>query len=95
VNSGISKPIYGAHCTFLIHFSTVHKEKQAELSLHSQQIETTLNILNAKLSSMPGLDNVMFEVSPLKSVTSITNGSHSEATSEQSQNSTQLWTIGK
>ncbi|XP_005375109.1 PREDICTED: uncharacterized protein C1orf21 homolog isoform X1 [Chinchilla lanigera] len=36
------------------------------------------------LSSILALDDVTFEVSPL-SVTSITNGSHSEATSEQSQ----------
>ncbi|ELW71583.1 Nucleoporin Nup37 [Tupaia chinensis] len=74
---------------FLNRFSTVCEEKLADLSLRIQQIETTLNILDAKLSSIPGLDNVTLEVSPL-SVTSVTNGSYSEATSEQSQqNSTQ------
>ncbi|XP_069346592.1 WASH complex subunit 3 isoform X2 [Eulemur rufifrons] len=73
---------------FLNRFSTVCEEKLADLSLRIQQIETTLNILDAKLSSIPGLDDVTFEVSPL-SVTSVTNGSHSEVTSEQSQNSTQ------
>ncbi|XP_075863191.1 WASH complex subunit 3 isoform X3 [Microcebus murinus] len=59
-------------------------QKLADLSLRIQQIETTLNILDAKLSSIPGLDDVTFEVSPL-SVTGVTNGSHSEVTSEQSQ----------
>ncbi|XP_008054691.1 WASH complex subunit 3 isoform X3 [Carlito syrichta] len=63
--------------------------KLADLSLRIQQIETTLNILDAKLSSIPGLDDITFEVSP-SSITRVTNGSHSEATSEQSQqNSTQ------
>ncbi|XP_020041527.1 WASH complex subunit 3 isoform X2 [Castor canadensis] len=73
---------------FLNRFSTVCEEKLADLSLRIQQIETTLNILDAKLSSIPGLDDVTFEVSPLH-VTSVTNGSHSEITSEKSQNSTQ------
>ena len=69
---------------FLNLFSTVCEEKLADLSLRIQQIETTLNILDAKLSSIPGLDDVTFEVSPVN-VTRITNGTHSEATSEQSQ----------
>ncbi|XP_032972128.1 WASH complex subunit 3 isoform X2 [Rhinolophus ferrumequinum] len=73
---------------FLNRFSTVCEEKLADLSLRIQQIETTLNILDAKLSSIPGLDDVTFEVSPV-SVTSVTNESHSETTSEQSQNSLQ------
>ncbi|XP_043743490.1 WASH complex subunit 3-like [Cervus elaphus] len=69
---------------FLNCFSTVCGEKLADLSLRIQQIETTLNILDAKLSSIPGLDDVTFEVSPVN-VARITNGTHSEATSEQSQ----------
>uniref|UniRef100_A0A8D1G430 WASH complex subunit 3 n=1 Tax=Sus scrofa TaxID=9823 RepID=A0A8D1G430_PIG len=73
---------------FLNRFSTVCEEKLADLSLRIQQIETTLNILDAKLSSIPGLDVVTFEVSPI-SVTRITNESHSETTSEQLQNSFQ------
>ncbi|KAM7115485.1 WASH complex subunit 3 isoform 2-T2 [Molossus nigricans] len=73
---------------FLNRFSTVCEEKLADLSLRIQQIETTLNILDAKLSSIPGLEDVTFEVSPV-SVTSTTNESHSEATSERSQNSLQ------
>ncbi|XP_023572668.1 WASH complex subunit 3 isoform X2 [Octodon degus] len=73
---------------FLNRFSTVCEEKLANLSLRIQQIETTLNILDAKLASIPGLDDVMLEASPV-SVTSVTDRSHSEATSEQSQNSTQ------
>ncbi|XP_064216484.1 WASH complex subunit 3-like [Aotus nancymaae] len=74
---------------FLNRFSTVCEEKLADLSLRIQQIETTFNILDAKLSSIPGLDDVTVEVSPL-SVTSVTNGAHPEATSGQpQQNSTQ------
>uniref|UniRef100_A0A1D5QMF4 WASH complex subunit 3 n=1 Tax=Macaca mulatta TaxID=9544 RepID=A0A1D5QMF4_MACMU len=71
---------------FLNRFSTVCEEKLADLSLRIQQIETTLNILDAKLSSIPGLDDVTVEVSPLN-VTSVTNGAHPEATSEQPQQS--------
>nr|XP_014690545.1 WASH complex subunit 3 isoform X1 [Equus asinus] len=66
---------------FLNRFSTVCEEKLADLSLRIQQIETTLNILDAKLSSIPGLDDVTFEVSPIN----VTRESHSETTSEQSQ----------
>ncbi|XP_023394659.1 WASH complex subunit 3 isoform X4 [Loxodonta africana] len=64
-------------------------KKLADLSLRIQQIETTLNILDAKLSSIPGLDDVTFEV-PAVSVNSVKNGPQSEATSVQSrQNSVQ------
>ncbi|XP_024435278.1 WASH complex subunit 3 isoform X2 [Desmodus rotundus] len=73
---------------FLNRFSTVCEEKLADLSLRIQQIETTLNILDAKLSSIPGLDDVTCEVCPI-SVASITNESCAETTSEQSQNSLQ------
>ncbi|XP_040347010.1 WASH complex subunit 3 isoform X5 [Leopardus geoffroyi] len=69
---------------FLNRFSTVCEEKLADLSLRIQQIETTLNILDAKLSSIPGLDDVAFEVSTV-SATGITNESHSETTAEKSQ----------
>ncbi|ERE89538.1 WASH complex subunit CCDC53-like protein [Cricetulus griseus] len=58
--------------------------KLADLSLRIQQIETTLNILDAKLSSIPGLEDVTVEVSPL-SVTAVPNESHSESTAEQPQ----------
>ncbi|XP_041072273.1 WASH complex subunit 3 isoform X3 [Carcharodon carcharias] len=46
---------------FLNRFSTVCEEKLANLSLRIQQIETTLNILEAKLSSIPGLEDVKVE----------------------------------
>ncbi|XP_067855348.1 WASH complex subunit 3 isoform X2 [Heptranchias perlo] len=46
---------------FLNRFSTVCEEKLANLSLRIQQIETTLNILEAKLSSIPGLEDVKLE----------------------------------
>ncbi|KFO30294.1 N-acetylglucosamine-1-phosphotransferase subunits alpha/beta [Fukomys damarensis] len=69
---------------FLNRFSTVCEEKLANLSLRIQQIETTLNILDAKLSSIPGLDEVTLEASP-SSVSSVTHRSHSEAAPEQAQ----------
>ncbi|XP_017266951.1 WASH complex subunit 3 [Kryptolebias marmoratus] len=43
---------------FLNRFSTVCEEKLANISLRIQQIETTLSILEAKLSSIPGLEDV-------------------------------------
>ncbi|XP_007527991.1 WASH complex subunit 3 isoform X1 [Erinaceus europaeus] len=69
---------------FLNRFSTVCEEKLADLSLRIQQIETTLNILDAKLSSIPGLDDVTFEVSPI-TAPSITSEPHNNTTLEQSQ----------
>ncbi|XP_070785293.1 WASH complex subunit 3 [Enoplosus armatus] len=42
-------------------FSTVCEEKLSNISLRVQQIETTLSILEAKLSSIPGLENVTIE----------------------------------
>ncbi|KAJ6660067.1 hypothetical protein lerEdw1_018265 [Lerista edwardsae] len=53
---------------FLNRFSTVCEEKLSALSLRIQQIETTLNILDAKLSSIPGLEDVKFEVTSTNSV---------------------------
>ncbi|MCJ8736249.1 hypothetical protein PDJAM_G00256900 [Pangasius djambal] len=43
---------------FLNRFSTVCEEKLATISLRIQQIETTLSILETKLSSIPGLEDV-------------------------------------
>ncbi|XP_051974812.1 WASH complex subunit 3 [Xyrauchen texanus] len=43
---------------FLNRFSTVCEEKLATVSLRIQQIETTLSILEAKLASIPGLEEV-------------------------------------
>uniref|UniRef100_A0A8C0BTP1 WASH complex subunit 3 n=1 Tax=Buteo japonicus TaxID=224669 RepID=A0A8C0BTP1_9AVES len=58
---------------FLNRFSTVCEEKLSALSLRIQQIETTLNILDAKLASIPGLEDVKFEVSSAN-MNSVTNG---------------------
>ena len=74
--------VYTVH--FLNCFSIICEEKLAKLSLQIQQVETTLNILDAKLSSIPGLDDVTFEVSPI-SVTRITNESHSETPADHSR----------
>ncbi|XP_063303271.1 WASH complex subunit 3 [Pelobates fuscus] len=46
---------------FLNRFATICEEKLSALSLRVQQIETTLNILDAKLSSIPGLEDVKVE----------------------------------
>ncbi|KAM9328609.1 WASH complex subunit 3 [Pholidichthys leucotaenia] len=46
---------------FLNQFSTVCEEKLANISLRIQQIETTLCILEAKLSSIPGLEDVTID----------------------------------
>uniref|UniRef100_A0A8D0CCR1 WASH complex subunit 3 n=1 Tax=Salvator merianae TaxID=96440 RepID=A0A8D0CCR1_SALMN len=63
---------------FLNRFSTVCEEKLSALSLRIQQIETTLNILDAKLSSIPGLEDVEYEVSST-SVSNVMNGPISQA----------------
>lgn len=58
---------------FLNRFSTVCEEKLSTISLRIQQIETTLSILEAKLSSIPGLEDVTVDgVSPRPSTE--TNG---------------------
>ncbi|EOA94294.1 Coiled-coil domain-containing protein 53, partial [Anas platyrhynchos] len=67
---------------FLNRFSTVCEEKLSALSLRIQQIETTLNILDAKLSSIPGLEDVKFEVSSAN-VNSVTNGPAASTTDQQ------------
>ncbi|XP_075795259.1 WASH complex subunit 3 isoform X2 [Pelodiscus sinensis] len=67
---------------FLNRFSTVCEEKLSALSLRIQQIETTLNILDAKLSSIPGLEDVKFEVSSAN-MNSVTNGPVPQATTDQ------------
>ncbi|XP_055567569.1 WASH complex subunit 3 isoform X1 [Falco cherrug] len=67
---------------FLNRFSTVCEEKLSALSLRIQQIETTLNILDAKLSSIPGLEDVRFEVSSAN-MNTITNGPMAQTTVDQ------------
>ncbi|EMP23979.1 WASH complex subunit CCDC53 [Chelonia mydas] len=57
-------------------------KKLSALSLRIQQIETTLNILDAKLSSIPGLEDVKFEVSSAN-MNSVTNGPVPQATTDQ------------
>ncbi|KYO36467.1 WASH complex subunit 3 isoform X1 [Alligator mississippiensis] len=71
---------------FLNRFSTVCEEKLSALSLRIQHIETTLNILDAKLSSIPGLEDVKFEVSSAK-MNTVTNGPVLQATTEQQSTS--------
>ncbi|XP_059792754.1 WASH complex subunit 3 isoform X3 [Balaenoptera ricei] len=52
--------------------------------VHTVQFLNRFSTVCEELSSIPGLDDVTFEVSPV-SVTRITNETHSETTSEQSQ----------
>ncbi|XP_015483707.1 WASH complex subunit 3 isoform X1 [Parus major] len=66
---------------FLNRFSTVCEEKLSALSLRIQQIETTLNILDAKLSSIPGLEDVKFEVSSEN--VNVTNGPVAQIATDQ------------
>ncbi|XP_043822800.1 WASH complex subunit 3 isoform X2 [Dromiciops gliroides] len=78
---------------FLNRFSTVCEEKLSALSLRIQQIETTLNILDAKLSSIPGLEDVKFEITTA-SVNGVTNcpeapAGQQSSLSPQSENSIQ------
>ncbi|XP_015723043.1 WASH complex subunit 3 isoform X2 [Coturnix japonica] len=67
---------------FLNRFSTVCEEKLSALSLRIQQIETTLNILDAKLSSIPGLEDVKFEV-PSADLNSVTSSPMAPPTADQ------------
>ncbi|CAL8318838.1 unnamed protein product [Lota lota] len=60
---------------FLNRFSTVCEEKLSNISLRIQQIETTLSILEAKLSSIPGLDDVTIDsISQRPAAAAETNG---------------------
>uniref|UniRef100_A0A8C0BSI5 WASH complex subunit 3 n=1 Tax=Buteo japonicus TaxID=224669 RepID=A0A8C0BSI5_9AVES len=72
---------------FLNRFSTVCEEKLSALSLRIQQIETTLNILDAKVSSIPGLEDVKFEVSSAN-MNSVTNGPVGQTTTDQQTQNT-------
>ncbi|XP_006010089.1 WASH complex subunit 3 [Latimeria chalumnae] len=72
---------------FLNRFSTVCEEKLGALSLRIQQIETTLNILEAKLSSIPGLEDVKVDVSNQNCVG---NGPVSAATTNRQEQQTTL-----
>lgn len=47
--------------SFLNRFSCVCEEKLSELSTRIQRVEVTLNILEAKLASIPGLESVTVE----------------------------------
>uniref|UniRef100_A0A8C5WDD5 WASH complex subunit 3 n=1 Tax=Leptobrachium leishanense TaxID=445787 RepID=A0A8C5WDD5_9ANUR len=58
---------------FLNRFASICEEKLSALSLRVQQIETTLNILDAKLSSIPGLEDVKVEKQHVPP-NSLTNG---------------------
>nr|XP_019947783.1 PREDICTED: WASH complex subunit CCDC53 [Paralichthys olivaceus] len=59
---------------FLNRFSTVCEEKLANISLRIQQIETTLCILEAKLSSIPGLEEVTIDGISQQQQTAQANG---------------------
>ncbi|CAL8242085.1 unnamed protein product [Merluccius merluccius] len=60
---------------FLNRFSTVCEEKLSKISLRIQRIETTLSILEAKLSSIPGLDDVTIDsISQRPTAAAETNG---------------------
>uniref|UniRef100_S4RGL3 WASH complex subunit 3 n=1 Tax=Petromyzon marinus TaxID=7757 RepID=S4RGL3_PETMA len=60
---------------FLNRFSCVCEEKLTNLALRIQQIETTLNILEAKLASIPGLEDVKVSLAEASSPF-VSNDSH-------------------
>ncbi|XP_053318491.1 WASH complex subunit 3 [Spea bombifrons] len=68
---------------FLNRFAAICEEKLSALSLRIQQIETTLNILDAKLSSIPGLEDVKVETQHIPQ-NNITNG-HSPSQTDSPQ----------
>ncbi|XP_063969944.1 WASH complex subunit 3-like [Lytechinus pictus] len=49
---------------FLNKFSCVCETKLSEITTRIQRLETTVNILEAKLASIPGLENVTVEPTP-------------------------------
>ncbi|XP_019620936.1 PREDICTED: WASH complex subunit CCDC53-like isoform X1 [Branchiostoma belcheri] len=49
---------------FLNRFSCVCEEKLANINLRIQRIETTMNILEAKIASIPGLENITGDSAP-------------------------------
>ncbi|XP_071493659.1 WASH complex subunit 3-like [Diadema antillarum] len=49
---------------FLNKFSCVCEQKLSDITTRIQRLETTINILEAKLASIPGLENVTVEPTP-------------------------------
>ncbi|XP_030844300.1 WASH complex subunit 3-like [Strongylocentrotus purpuratus] len=49
---------------FLNKFSCVCETKLSDITTRIQRLETTVNILEAKLASIPGLENVTLETTP-------------------------------
>ncbi|CAH1250046.1 WASHC3 [Branchiostoma lanceolatum] len=64
---------------FLNRFSCVCEEKLANINLRIQRIETTMNILEAKIASIPGLENITGDSAPPS--TAGTTGTAGTATS--------------
>ncbi|XP_043943683.1 WASH complex subunit 3 [Protopterus annectens] len=73
---------------FLNRFSTVCEEKLAVLLLRIQQIETSLSILEAKLSSIPGLEDVKVDAAQPKQ-NGVVNGPVLGVDTEQSSSAVQ------
>ncbi|XP_074648134.1 WASH complex subunit 3-like [Tubulanus polymorphus] len=69
-----------SHTTrFLNRFSCVCEEKLEVLSNRIQRLEVTMSILETKLSSIPGLENVKANPSTSSTTTSDTNTSQQPA----------------
>ncbi|CAL1275907.1 unnamed protein product [Larinioides sclopetarius] len=74
--------------SFLNHFSSVCDEKLENLLIRIQRLEASMCILEAKLASIPGLDDVTVNVEPAESVSATQNetgASESPSTQPQSE----------
>ncbi|XP_030840816.1 LOW QUALITY PROTEIN: WASH complex subunit 3-like, partial [Strongylocentrotus purpuratus] len=58
------KPLCHHTTRFLNKFSCVCEQKLSDLNTRIQKVEVTMNILEAKLASIPGLEGVTVEVPP-------------------------------
>ncbi|GBM36490.1 WASH complex subunit 3 [Araneus ventricosus] len=74
--------------SFLNHFSSVCDEKLENLLIRIQRLEASMCILEAKLASIPGLDDVAANVEstePVSATQNETGASESPATQPQSE----------
>eukprot|EP00794_Sanderia_malayensis_P012917 gene12917-14248_t len=62
--AAIFNPFVSHTVKFLNRFSCVCEEKLADLSLRIQRLDVTISLLETKLSSIPGLEDVTIESQP-------------------------------
>ncbi|GIY76523.1 WASH complex subunit 3 [Caerostris darwini] len=74
--------------SFLNHFSSVCDEKLENLLIRIQRLEASMCILEAKLASIPGLDDVTTSTEPVGNTETETSSSSIPAAQPQSENVT-------